>query len=183
MSDSGPGIPEEKREMIFASFVRLHNPTAERAIEGTGLGLTISKRLADLLGGTLHVESTLGKGSTFTLLLDADVLEHGQSVQPLTASSGLGSLPPLRILLAEDNRINQMFVSMILTEAGHTVVTVPNGKEAVGGARSRNGGGLRPRADGRADAGHGRDRGDAGGSAGYRDSPPRCRSSPSPRSR
>lgn len=67
VADSGPGIPEEKRELIFEEYVRL-DPNAS---QGSGIGLAISRRIARLMGGDLTVESELGRGSTFTIWLPA----------------------------------------------------------------------------------------------------------------
>ncbi len=138
VKDTGIGIPEQKQSMIFDSFVRLRRSVNERNVEGTGLGLTITKRLIDLLGGTLRVESVPGKGSSFTFTVDVEVVDRLISERPTRDSSGLEELPPLRILLAEDNRINQMFVSMMLTQSGHHVVSVGNGQEAVDAIEQMN---------------------------------------------
>ena len=131
VSDTGAGIPQEKRDAIFESFVRLRSSVTDRAVDGTGLGLTISRRLVDLLGGTLSVESSPGTGSVFRFTVEAEVLEAKSGEIPLVDTSGLESLPPLRVLLAEDNRINQMFLSLMLTEAGHRVTVAKNGRDAV----------------------------------------------------
>jgi signal transduction histidine kinase len=73
VTDHGPGIPAEDQERIFHEFVQLEKPAAPGSASGTGLGLPISRRLAELLRGTLTVRSTIGGGSTFRLSLPADI--------------------------------------------------------------------------------------------------------------
>ena len=131
VSDTGIGIPRESLGSIFGSFVRLRSSVTMRGVEGTGLGLTISKRLAEMMRGTLEVESTPGLGSAFSFSVDVAVIEAVPALPAPAASSGLDSLPPLRILLAEDNRINHMFLTMMLEKAGHAVTACENGAEAV----------------------------------------------------
>jgi protein-histidine pros-kinase len=75
VSDTGPGISPEDARRIFLEFVQGSGPEDRRAIPGTGLGLTISKRLAEALGGTLELASEIGRGSTFTLTLPAQPLD------------------------------------------------------------------------------------------------------------
>ncbi|MBZ0287080.1 MAG: histidine kinase, partial [Anaerolineae bacterium] len=72
--DSGPGIPKEAQEYIFDAFRQVHDPTT-RSNSGSGLGLSIVKQLAQLLGGDVSVESTLGRGSTFTVRLPITPVE------------------------------------------------------------------------------------------------------------
>jgi PAS domain S-box-containing protein len=129
--DTGVGIPADKHDAIFESFVRLRRSVTERNAEGTGLGLTITRRLADALGATIEVESAPGQGSTFTFAVHVEVLDRPRQTMQPSGSHGLQSLSPLRILLAEDNRINQLFMSMTLTEAGHEVTVAVNGKDAL----------------------------------------------------
>ncbi len=131
VTDTGIGIQKARIEEIFESFVRVRASVTERNEEGVGLGLTITKRLADWMGGTIDVESTPGEGSTFTLSLDVPVIDERDDESASAGGTGLDELPPLRILLAEDNRINQTFLAMVLNEAGHTVTVAGNGGEAV----------------------------------------------------
>lgn len=127
--DTGIGIPSEQLPRLFQPFTQLDSERARRG--GAGLGLAISAKLANLLGGTLSVESQLGVGSTFTLRL---------LVQAFTALSSAPAAKPellpepsssLRVLVAEDNEINQQVVLHLLRVLGHQVTVVANGLEAV----------------------------------------------------
>ncbi len=130
VSDTGPGIHPSKLEKIFESFTQADNSTT-RKYYGTGLGLAICKHLVERMDGYIRVESQEGKGSVFTfeVLLGLEHPSAATQEQPIT--SPLVTLPPLTILLAEDNLINQMFATEILEQDGHTVIPVGNGREAL----------------------------------------------------
>ncbi len=141
VSDTGPGIPKEKQHLLFRSFSRVDH-LLSRSAGGTGLGLAISRRLAELMGGTVTFESTPGAGSRFTLTIPVELPDDVPAAsrerapcRPREAASDpaspLRAFPPLRVLLAEDNRINQLFLREILLAGGHEVHTVCNGREAV----------------------------------------------------
>lgn len=131
--DTGIGIPEDKLEAIFDSFTQASNETT-RKYGGTGLGLTICKRLVELQGGKIGVRSVLGEGSTFFFELPFSLCtEDSQlSVAPYEVTTAVpnGDLH-LRVLLAEDNRINQVLATRILEQAGMSVVIANNGHEAL----------------------------------------------------
>jgi CheY-like chemotaxis protein len=125
VQDTGIGIPRIEQEKLFQSFTQL-DPTYSKRYGGAGLGLIISKQLAQYMDGNIVVESEPGKGSTFTLLVSFPLAKHlsdsqttPQRTQPLTA--------PMRILLAEDNMVNQAFLSRYLQHQGHQVTPVENG--------------------------------------------------------
>mgnify|MGYP000055276586 CR=1 FL=1 len=129
VTDSGIGIPAEKLGSIFQPFIQADHSTT-RNYGGTGLGLAIVSHLVGLMGGRISAESTLGQGSTFrfnVLLKKADV---AQAALPSSKPAAQG-LRPLRILLAEDNPINQKVALGLLRKHGHTVHLVTNGEEAV----------------------------------------------------
>jgi signal transduction histidine kinase/ActR/RegA family two-component response regulator len=128
VSDSGIGIPREKLESIFEAFEQVDNSTG-RKYGGTGLGLAISRQLAGMMGGRIWVDSTLGRGSVFhfTIELAVDCTVARLPVVPLPQTRKRS----LRVLLAEDNPVNQRLATRLLEKRGHTVLAVANGQEAV----------------------------------------------------
>ncbi|MDD4603137.1 MAG: ATP-binding protein [Bacteroidales bacterium] len=129
--DSGIGISSEEQENLFHEFAQLQNPLIKK-FEGSGLGLSISKNLTQLMNGKIGVISEKGKGSTFwfTLLLEkAD--EEGLLRDQLGKISKPRKIRPLSILLVEDNLLNQKFAMTSLQRAGHNVDLAENGKIAV----------------------------------------------------
>jgi PAS domain S-box-containing protein len=125
--DTGIGIADEAFERIFMPFVQ-EDGTTTRKFGGTGLGLTISQRMAELMGGGITVASTPGSGSRFTVTLPFSVARNNATAA-VPASDGGGDVdsPALRILLVEDNAINMMFAISLLKKLGHEVVTEDNG--------------------------------------------------------
>ncbi|MGD0947543.1 MAG: response regulator [Candidatus Binatia bacterium] len=139
--DTGMGILKEKHETIFSAFEQADNSHA-RQFGGTGLGLAISSRLVALMGGRIWVESEVGHGSTFhfTALFGIGDATSPSAVgtAPDNASTSVAAvsdqrpaLPPLRILLAEDNPVNQELTLGMLKGRGHAVTIANNGREAV----------------------------------------------------
>ncbi|MCP3100242.1 ATP-binding protein [Myxococcus sp. K15C18031901] len=128
--DTGIGIPAERMDRLFRSFSQVDASTS-RHYGGTGLGLAISLRLAQLMGGTIRVESTVGQGSTFTLEVR---LAEGPSLQGHVMPEldvTLGSRHPLRVLLVEDNPINQKVGLRLFRKLGYEAHVVGNGLEAL----------------------------------------------------
>lgn len=132
ISDTGIGIDEKRINTIFDSFTQASQNT-KRLFGGTGLGLTISKQLTELQGGTINVESEEGVGSTFTV-----ELEFGVAQQPEVSTNGSqgkieGSslLKGVKILLAEDNVVNQKVMTRFLERWEVEMKVVNNGKEAL----------------------------------------------------
>jgi signal transduction histidine kinase len=133
VSDTGIGIPLEKQALIFEAFSQANN-SITRNYGGTGLGLTISTRLVDLMCGRIWVESDRGKGSTFHF-----TAQFGLASEPFGMVEVIPrvELPPtpgcrsLRILLAEDNEVNQKLATRLLEKAGHQIVLTRNGREAL----------------------------------------------------
>ncbi len=126
VSDTGRGIAPEALEHIFAAFQQ-ENPQTARTHGGTGLGLTISRRLAGLMGGVLTVESQRGQGATFTLRLPFD---RGAAL-PAPRAASAPDLPPLSVLLVEDHPVNQEVGMGFLTALGHRAVIAATGEAAL----------------------------------------------------
>ncbi len=127
--DTGIGLRPEQLAQVFDKFYQAENYLSKEN-KGVGLGLSITKKLVDLLGGKIHVESEPGEGSLFTVIIPYELPEEGADeveaeVPPLSA------LDSLRILLVEDNHINRLFLHKTLAKAGHTVTEASNGEEAV----------------------------------------------------
>lgn len=153
VADTGIGITEEKLEAVFDPFDR-GSKSISREYEGTGLGLSITKMLTHLMGGTISVQSRLGKGSVFTICLPLKkssietkiFLQQGQNA--LDMSSQRPSLyskqvtktrkTKIHILLVEDNIINQKLVKAYLKNRNYKIDIADNGLEALEKARSNN---------------------------------------------
>lgn len=132
VADSGIGISKDFLEHIFEPFEREKNTTLS-GIHGTGLGLTIAKKLADAIGAGIHVSSTLGKGSVFTVSLPLRCVCSSLERKKLGtgASENLAAPRQKRILLVDDNEINLEIENEVLTDAGFLVDTVIDGSLAV----------------------------------------------------
>jgi signal transduction histidine kinase/CheY-like chemotaxis protein len=134
VKDTGIGIPPEKQETIFEAFTQADGSVARR-FGGTGLGLTISSRLVALMGGRIRVESAPGIGSCFHFTARFQAAETlavpALSPGPVEPGPLKQTCGPLRILLAEDNPVNQLLAVKLLEKHGHVVSLAGNGKEAV----------------------------------------------------
>ena len=129
VADTGIGIPEEKQASIFESFVQVDGSNRRRR-GGAGLGLAIAKHLVNVMGGRIWLESEPEAGSTFQFTVK---LEPVSSPPSLTEAPELSApaIPPLRILVAEDNLVNQRLAQRLLEKDGHTVSVASNGRAAV----------------------------------------------------
>ena len=138
VTDDGPGIPPDRLAGIFEEFVQFDTSTKDKA-GGTGLGLPISKRLAELMGGQIEVRSEIGIGSTFTLMMP--LTTAGPSLSHSTAGQSEGfkeSLHtrqqagrPVRVLAAEDNKTNRQILASMLKTENVELILACDGKEAV----------------------------------------------------
>ena len=130
--DTGIGIHKDRLAGIFEKFMQADDTTARR-YGGTGLGLAISADLAKLMGGSLNVESELGQGSSFTLALPArecTALANEPSTDP-NAYGGRDVNTRLKMLIAEDNPVNQELTVSMVEKLGHKCTLVHDGKQAV----------------------------------------------------
>ncbi|SEG44824.1 PAS domain S-box protein [Paenibacillus sp. UNC499MF] len=151
--DTGIGIPADKQSQLFQSFSQLH-PTINRKYGGTGLGLAICKKLVELLGGAIGVDSQVNVGSTFHFVLpfelpgetpSADALaEHAQRGTPAPAlvsgrESGGSPSPkfgPMKLLVTDDNSVNRLLLLTLLRKLGYEADYAENGAEALQAVRS-----------------------------------------------
>jgi signal transduction histidine kinase/CheY-like chemotaxis protein len=140
--DTGVGMDRATQGRVFEDFTQADSSTS-RKYGGTGLGLAIAKKLTDLLGGRIGVESEPGEGSTFWISLPVKVIESHDAPDKENKPSQLDYLPESRsfqtptvlkqkrILVVEDNPVNQSVLARILTTAGAVVSSADNGKQAL----------------------------------------------------
>ena len=127
IADTGIGMSEEFLKHIFEPFTQ-EQRSSRTTYKGTGLGMAITKKLVDQMHGSLDVESTPGKGSTFTVRLSLPLAEKAN--QP-DVEEPPADLHGLHLLMAEDNELNREIAVALLEEQGATVTTAENGREAV----------------------------------------------------
>jgi CheY-like chemotaxis protein len=140
IEDTGIGMKPETLDHIFDKFIQA-SPDTTRKYGGTGLGLTITKRLVEMMGGSITVKSTPKKGTIFQVKLPLPLAVDIQSVAAVSGTDSLekkigidvgkNETAPAYILLAEDNKINQKLVKAMLKKACHKVDIVENGRDAV----------------------------------------------------
>ncbi len=137
VSDTGVGIPQAAHQRLFQPFTQLDGSMARR-YGGTGLGLAISKRLVELMGGEIGVESEFGNGASFwfTAALkhpsdQPDSRQTERSHRGATEAEPAAFMPAVRILLAEDNPINQRLTILQLERLGYVAKAVADGRAAV----------------------------------------------------
>ncbi|MEZ4887648.1 MAG: PAS domain S-box protein [Chitinophagales bacterium] len=132
--DTGCGIPEERLETVFDSFSQISSDTTRR-FGGTGLGLTITKKLIEMQGGTLSVRSQVGEGSTFSFVLKYPKSEQERATVKSFSKAAFeeGKLPMLTILLAEDNELNQVVAEDTIKKWNEDIIVdiFENGQLAV----------------------------------------------------
>jgi len=132
VSDTGIGIPPDKMDRLFKAFSQV-DPSITRKYGGTGLGLAIADKLTTLMGGRISVHSTPGEGSVFSFTIS---VRRGPStatspVNETEIPSGLAEQYPIRILVAEDNPINQQLALTLLNKMGYTPEIAENGRQVL----------------------------------------------------
>ena len=127
--DNGMGIEDSFKDKIFDAFTREENSVTNR-IQGTGLGMAITKNLLDAMGGTIQVESEKGKGSCFEILLDLKIVKKHEVVSPNNENRS-ESISGMKFLCAEDNELNAEILEELLKYEGAECVICENGKEVV----------------------------------------------------
>ncbi len=133
VEDSGAGIPADKLLSIFEKFTQADGSVTRR-YGGTGLGLAITRRLVELHRGDIQVKSELGRGTTFTVTLKSQAVgteEQHISPQAVPEASAAASPHPARILVVEDNLVNQKVVTAVLRKRGFAIELANDGQEAL----------------------------------------------------
>ncbi|MFZ6772157.1 ATP-binding protein [Undibacterium sp. SXout7W] len=130
VSDTGIGIPETDQANVFNAFSQQDASTTRR-FGGTGLGLTISRRLIQLMGGTISLDSKLHQGSVFRICLPLQEVKAPTLNAPTRPMEYDNAESRLHILVAEDNLVNQTLILNLLGRKGHDVILATNGREAV----------------------------------------------------
>ncbi|MFN4298208.1 MAG: response regulator [Thermaurantimonas sp.] len=129
VSDTGIGIPPDKIDTIFESFSQAHS-NKKKNFGGTGLGLAITKKLVELQGGKITVESEINKGSTFTVELMYGIGQNPQLTEEVKTDT-YANFRNLKIIVAEDNPVNQILIKHILNKWGCEYVVCNNGREVL----------------------------------------------------
>jgi CheY-like chemotaxis protein len=132
IQDSGIGIPSDKLDAIFEPFVQTSNDTA-RKFGGTGLGLSIVKKLVEMMNGSIHVESEIGVGTTFNIsIILSNYTDFSKNIKEHSDDDKFNfNIDDIKILLAEDNHINQLLATTVLQQFGYSVTCAENGKIAL----------------------------------------------------
>lgn len=130
VSDTGIGMPDENVDELFQPFVQAEN-TFTRKYQGAGLGLSIVKRLVQMMNGNMSVNSTPGEGSTFYISLPLGVAEGPEKTSEVPATEMDNSKRTLRILLAEDEPSNQLPMRLLLEKCGHEVTLAEDGQQVL----------------------------------------------------
>ena len=130
VNDSGAGIAPSDLERLFQPFTQV-DASSTRRFGGTGLGLTISRRMANIMGGDITVTSKLGQGSAFTFAVEAEVVEWARPAPAEEIHAEIEGVASLRVLVVEDHPVNRMILEAWMSSAAHVTVTAENGELAV----------------------------------------------------
>ena len=144
VEDTGIGIAADKLDAIFHSFEQADASTT-RPYDGAGLGLAISKQLANAMGGDISVCSTIGQGSTFTFNLEAPIAANedasARQTAPMAANAIEGQTEeirqtPVRVLIVDDNEINRLVLKSMIGSDGYDITLAVDGLEALNAYKS-----------------------------------------------
>jgi len=130
VTDTGIGIKKEDQKKVFDEFVQLDRARDEN-LGGTGIGLALTRRLVEMHGGDIGVDSEPGKGSTFWFVLPLKQFPKGEVAAPVAQPAGSSRVPESRILVVEDNEVNISMILDALSIGGHQVIVARNGQEAI----------------------------------------------------
>ncbi|WP_295238596.1 response regulator [uncultured Brevundimonas sp.] len=130
VQDSGAGIAAADLERLFMPFTQV-DTSSTRRFGGTGLGLTIARRMANIMGGDITVTSKLAEGSCFTLEIEAEVVEWAKPVAAAEVHAEIEGGESLRVLVVEDHPVNRMILEAWMSSASHITSTAENGQVAV----------------------------------------------------
>ncbi len=128
ISDTGIGIAADKKGLLFQTFSQIDS-SFTRKYEGTGLGLAITKQFVEMMGGLIWLDSEVERGSTFFFTLPCEIGERIESLSNFIMPEHIAH--NLRILLVEDDPINQKLIKLMLKEKGHKITIANNGAEAI----------------------------------------------------
>lgn len=129
VADTGIGIPLHKQKYLFEPF--RPEEVTDQTLSGSGLGLAIARKLVAMMGGTIEFTSQIGAGTTFQFTAWFEKAQRQTDLNKLAAALGPVAEKKISILVAEDNAVNRRLITKVLESAGHRVVPVSNGKEAV----------------------------------------------------
>ena len=134
--DSGSGISDDDMDQLFQPFTQV-DASSTRRFGGTGLGLTISRRLANIMGGEISVTSSLGEGSTFTFAVEGEVVAWRAAETATVAEGDVMVGDGMEVLVVEDHPVNRMILEAWMASTGRRTSMAENGREAVDAARDQ----------------------------------------------
>lgn len=130
VSDTGIGMTQEFAERVFDAFERERTST-DSEIQGTGLGMAITKSIVDQMGGDISVKTAPGKGTEFTITLEFEISDKTPECGMKNGTDGTVSFSGKRVLIADDVEVNRMIIEMLMEKLGFIAETAKNGSEAV----------------------------------------------------